>query len=131
MTGDIAFEIDRGAVPHTGPTSQLKIYVAGGWTYSSADKDGVAGLSGQGCLDDKTLAHIRALVASAAWTSTDVIHCMIASNASTTYLANGKVLFTDRVCNSQKLDEKSEQALAELNRITATLRPAKAPCCKP
>jgi hypothetical protein len=124
-TGDVSFEID-----HTiskPQTTTLKIYANGAWTYESTDKNGAAGPSGGSCLDPKTSTEVNDLVKSATWNATPVIHCMARNAESTTYVSNGKKLFTEMMCNSVKLDDKSAKALDRLKAIAATLQPAAKP----
>ncbi len=128
-TGVVSFEIDHTV--NKPQASTLKIYANGAWTLTSTDKNGAAGPSGGACLDAKTSAQVNDLVKSAPWTSTSVIHCMARTAESTLYLSNGKPLFTEMMCNANRLDDKSAKALEDLKAIAAKLQPAPVPGAKP
>ncbi len=121
-SGDVSFEIDHTI--HKPQTSTLKIYANGAWTLTSTDKTGAAGPSGGACLDAETSAQVNDLVKSAPWTTKSVIHCMARNGEATVYLSHGKRLFTEVMCNGNRLDDKSARALEQLKAIAAKLQPA-------
>jgi hypothetical protein len=117
-TGSPLFQIDQ--LDTTRVTASTKIYDSGAWTTDGAS----------GCTDEATIASVRALLA-APWTISHPIHCDLATSKSTSYYSNGKLLFNERVCNADALDDKSAKNLAELVKLAgATTAPVGNPSCK-
>jgi hypothetical protein len=116
VRGKVIFEIDR--VVGDKVQSQTKVYETGAWTIEGFSDDGKPASSGHGCFDKAPLAKIKADVKSSPWKVThNMIHCMAVSANSTVYFANGKKVFTARLCNSDALDDKSAKNVEELETL--------------
>jgi hypothetical protein len=120
--GTPVFEIDHRVDPGAKmPTSTFKIFESGAWTYESTDAEGKAGEPLRGCFAGDDLAAIKKDLESP-WKITNAkFHCMAHSSAFTEYSVNGKIVFTQRICNGQSLDEASQKALTELEARAKTV----------
>ena len=109
-------EIDHGPIG-TGKQASwtFKIYESGAWTYETKDADGKAGEPKRGCFAGEDLTAIKADVAVSWKVSPVGMHCMAMATTEDKVLVNGKQVFTEKMCNSQKLDDASAKALADLN----------------
>ncbi|MDB4958754.1 MAG: hypothetical protein JWO36_6323 [Myxococcales bacterium] len=120
--GKILFEIDRLVSDKT--TSKTRVYDTGAWTIDAFTDDGKPASSGHGCFDKDELAKIRADVKSSPWKVThNKIHCMAISANTTVYFANGKKVFTARLCNSDALDDKSAKNVEDLEALLKAPKP--------
>ena len=114
--GKIVFEIERLVTDKV--QSKTKVFETGAWTIDSFNGDGKATSVGTGCFDKDTVAKIRADVKTSPWTVThNKIHCMAVSINSTAYYANGKKVFTARMCNSDALDDRSQKNVEDLEAL--------------
>jgi hypothetical protein len=105
-------------------TSTIKIYSTGAWTFLPIDQDGKAGALTTGCFDKPTLSAIRAAVDHAPWDVTfDRIVCRAYSATFTDYYVHGKLEYTQRLCNGQRLDDASAAALKKIETEMSTLLP--------
>jgi hypothetical protein len=114
--GTPAFEVDHGPIGTAKQASwAFKIYESGAWTYEPKDADGKAGELERGCFAGEDLAAIKADV-KVPWKAESAgIHCMAMATTSDKVHVNGKLVFTEKMCNDQKLDDASAKALADLN----------------
>ena len=71
----------------------------------------------QRCLGKDVAAKVQADIKAAPWTISHPIHCMAMTSARTIVKINGKVVFTERMCNSEALDDKSARLLLEIERL--------------
>ena len=110
-SGPVLFEIDTGDLS-AGPQSQL-VYASGAWKLNRA-----GGGEAMGCLSATDLATIQRDIASSTWQESEQtgIRCHMV-HAPTSYIANGKVVHVDTGCNSKVLDDASQHALAEIEKI--------------
>lgn len=69
------------------------------------------------CLGNDVIAKIEAKLKAARWTISHPIHCMAISAARTIVKINGKVVFTERMCNPDALDDASARALLDIERL--------------
>jgi hypothetical protein len=111
-TGKVIFQIDLRVEPGAkAPTSTTKVFASGGWTRDEADAEGKAAAQRTGCLAKADVKQIEAL-AGAPWkVSKAQFHCMAVSSSFTVYQVDGKTVFTDKLCNSEALDDKSRARL--------------------
>ena len=131
--GPVLFEIDHRAP--TGAqveTSELVVYASGAWTFHSRTAQGKPGREAAGCLREPVLRSIRADLADATWTVTrNDITCRAMALGSVAYLANGKLVWTERVCSPEVLDATSRDKLADIVKIVDDATAARTPpCCK-
>jgi hypothetical protein len=80
------------------------------------------------CLDKVVIAKIEADVAQATWTISHPVHCMARSVDRTVVKVNGQVVFTERMCNPDALDDASAQRLADIEQLMGFAQP---PGCLP
>ena len=114
--GTPIFEIDHGPVGAAKqPSSSFKIYESGAWTFEPKDADGKAGESKRGCFAGDDLTAVKADVGVSWKVSSAGMHCMAMATTEDKILVNGKQVFIEKLCNSQKLDDASAKALADLN----------------
>lgn len=105
-------------------TSTVKIYNSGAWTFTPIDKDGVAGATTRGCFDQKTLTQIRRAVQRAPWEITHPkIMCFAYSPQFTQYLLHGQLMFTQRMCGGDQVDDTTRKALDLVNAKLALVLP--------
>jgi hypothetical protein len=82
----------------------------------------------KGCLDGIVLAKAQAAAAAAPWNKSHRdIRCHAAGGMSTTYKLSGKGAFTEQLCGSDTLDEKSHQQIGALEQILAEAMGSAAP----
>jgi hypothetical protein len=113
--GTPMFELDHGPIGTAKqPSSTFKIHDSGAWTFESKDADGKAGEPQRGCFAGDDLTAIKADVSVPWKTSAVGIRCMAMSTTSDKVMVKGKLVFTEKVCNDQKLDDASAKALADL-----------------
>jgi hypothetical protein len=113
--GTPIFEIDHGPVGTAKqPSSSFKIFESGAWTYEPKDADGKAGEAKRGCFAGDDLTAIKADVGVSWKVSSAGMHCMAMATTEDKVLVNGKQVFIEKLCNSQKLDDASAKALADL-----------------
>ncbi|HEV7555277.1 MAG TPA: hypothetical protein VGO00_07485 [Kofleriaceae bacterium] len=118
-TGKPLFTIDT--VDMGKVTSSTKLYDNGAWTVDATS----------GCADKAVAPKVKTLMAKAPWTISHPVHCMIATSKWTNYYTGDKLLFSERACNPDKLDDVSENTLAEIiGVVTAATQPT-ATGCKP
>jgi hypothetical protein len=111
-TGKVIFQIDQRVEPGAKlPTSTTKVFASGGWTRDETDAEGKAAAQRTGCLAKPDVKQVEAL-AGAPWKVTKAeFHCMAMSPQFTVYQVDGKTVFTDKLCNSESLDDKSRAKL--------------------
>jgi len=110
------------------PTSTTAIYSTGAWTFQPIDKDGHLGALMTGCFDKPTLQSIRNAVNDAPW---DVTYsrfvCRAYSASFTQYYVHGKLEYTARLCNGQRLDDESAAAIKVIEADLANVLPKQDP----
>jgi hypothetical protein len=116
------FEIEKHDARADQPQQTVKLWRTGAWSFEETVKSKPTS-SASGKLDDAQLKQARADLAAATWKTTPVIHCMMATNSSTTFKADGKVVFTLHACNEVKLDDASAKSLADLQTLLAPAWP--------
>jgi hypothetical protein len=124
--GTPILEIRQEAIPDAHlPTKATAIYDSGAWTSSGSDAQGKPLPTDKGCIDETTLAKIRAALKTATFqVHHNRIHCMMVSQTFTVYRVNGKQVWTAKACNPDSLDDASAKALAD---IESALAAAKVP----
>jgi len=134
-TGPQLFEIDHDVDVRFskagGVASSLVLYKTGAWTLETRSADPRPSIT-SGCLDETRLTEVRKDLRRATW---HIDHaeftCMAISANYTEYFANGKLVFTERMCSPDSLDRKSAASLADIERIlTEASTPVTPPCCK-
>jgi len=119
-SGNVLFEIDQAADRASKlVTATTKLYPNGAWRTEWIDVDGKVARTAVGCLVPSSVDHIRDDLRAAKWKVTHYpIACRGYSPRFTTYSWNRRVMFTDRVCSHDTLDDDSRQVL---ERIDCTL----------
>lgn len=111
--GNVVFEIDHRAVPDAKlATSAVKLFGNGAWTRVETSAEGQAQPATSGCLGKQDVKHVASELRSAPWkVTTAKIHCMAMSSTYTEFRVDGKLVFTQKLCSGQSLDDKSKAAL--------------------
>lgn len=130
--GAAVFQIDHKVEPGAKlATSAVKLYAAGAWTRSEVDAEGKAQPQASGCLARPDVKQVTDALHAAPWKITTArIHCMAMSPSYTEYRVDGKLVFTQKLCSGQSLDDKSRAALDKAIALVeppGTPRPAPAP----
>lgn len=121
--GAIVFQIDQ--LDQGKVVASDKLFATGAWSTTGAD-------ASTGCAEQTTVDKLRHLIGSVPWTIEHPIHCEAMSTKSTAYSSGGKPLFTERMCNPDKLDDRSEKVLADLKTMFAQITaPKTATGCRP
>ena len=115
-TGEPLLAIDQLDAGKT--TSFMTLYRSGAWNVGAT----------KGCAP-KLAAAVQALVARSTWKISHPIHCEMMTTKSTTYTVEGKLVFTERACNPDQLDDASAKNLAEIVKLVAEATTP--PSCKP
>lgn len=130
-TGKVLFEIDRRVTPGVAlnaqpETSTIQVFASGAWTRQGTNAGGKAQAATSGCLDSGHAKELAAALRGAPWKVTTArIHCMAVSTTFTEYRVEGKLVFTERLCSGQSLDDKSRAALdAAVAEVEAAAKPA-------
>ena len=125
----VLFEIHKGA-DNAQPTSTLKLYSSGAWTFQPIDAAGDLGAMSTGQLDRGTLASLRASINAAPWdTTVSGLRCKAYSPNFTEYFVNGKLEYTARLCGRERLDETSLAVIKKIEaQVHVAVEPAKPNC---
>lgn len=119
VSNAVLFEIHHGS-DAAQPTSTLKLYSSGAWTFQPIDAAGHLGAMSTGHLDRTTLASLRQSINAAPWdTSISGLTCKAYSPNFTEYFVRGKLEYTARLCGRERLDDAS---LAVIKKIEAQLQ---------
>jgi hypothetical protein len=112
-TGAVVFQIDHKVESGAKlATSVVKLYASGAWTHADVDAEGKAQPQTTGCVARPEVKPIADALHAAPWkTTTAKIHCMAMSPQFTEYRVDGKLVFTQKLCSGQNLDDKSRAAL--------------------
>jgi len=112
-TGMVLFEIDHRVMPGAqAEASTIKVSGNGAWTREGVDAGGKPEAQTSGCLDRAYAKELASSLHSAPWKVTTArIHCMAISPTFTEYRVDGKLVYTERLCSGQSLDDKSRAAL--------------------
>ena len=128
--GNVVFEIDHRVMPGAKlATSTVKLFGNGAWTRAETSAEGQALAPTSGCLGKLEARHIASELRSAPWKVTTArVHCMAMSATFTEYQVDGKLVFTQKLCSGQSLDDKSRAALeAAIAKVEPTAAPPPAP----
>ena len=98
------------------PTTTTRLYAGGRWTYEETDPDGKQTKSTNGTLGkDETDKIVKALDA-APWTITHPrMHCNAMAQTYTVFTA-GNHTFTEKLCGTDILDDKTKAALDDADK---------------
>jgi hypothetical protein len=112
-TGAVVFQIDHKVESGAKlATSAVKLYASGAWTHADVDAEGKAQPQTTGCLARPEVKPVADALHAAPWKITTAkIHCMAMSPQFTEYRVDGKLVFTQKLCSGQNLDDKSRAAL--------------------
>ena len=112
-TGAAVFQIDHKVEPGAKlATSAVKLYTTGAWTHDETDAEGKAQPQALGCLARPDVKQVVDALHAAPWKITTArIRCMAMSPQYTEYRVDGKLVFTQKLCSGQSLDDKSRAAL--------------------
>ncbi|HEX7839705.1 MAG TPA: hypothetical protein VF469_19655 [Kofleriaceae bacterium] len=111
--GKVLFEIDHKVIPNAqGETSTIKVFANGAWTREGVDASGKPEAQTSGCLDKDYTKELASSLHGVPWTVTTArIRCMAISPTFTEYRVDGKLVYTEKLCSGQNLDDKSRAAL--------------------
>ena len=125
-TGAAVFQIDHKVEPEAKlATSAVKLYPTGAWTHDQTDAEGKAQPLTTGCLAKPEIKQVADALHAAPWNITTArVHCMAMSSQFTEYRVDGKLVFTQKLCSGQNLDDKSRAAL---DKAIALVEPPGAP----
>jgi len=109
----VVFEVDHRAVPGAKlATSTIKLHGNGAWVRVETNPDGQALAPTSGCLGKAELKQLVDGLHAAPWKVTTArVHCMAMSSSFTEYQVDGKLVFTQKLCSGQTLDDKSRAAI--------------------
>ncbi len=125
--GTPMFEIHKRSDLAT-PTSTLKLYSTGAWTFHPIDASGRLGAVTSGCLPRSTLASLRTSVVESPWdTEISGLTCKAYSANFTEYFVNGRLEYTARLCGREALDQTSLAAIKQIEGSFAKLLPSDQP----
>jgi hypothetical protein len=95
------------------------VYATGAWqlTTQPGSPAGGQATTEDKCLGKDVIAKIEADIDAASWTISHPIHCMAMSTESRVVKINGKTVFTERMCNPDKLDDTSARSLADIKSL--------------
>ncbi len=112
-TGRTLFEIGHRVAPGAKlSTSEVKLYASGAWTHDETDAEGKAQPQTAGCLARPDVKQVADALRAAPWKITTArVRCMAMSSSFTEYRVDGKLVFTQKLCSGQNLDDKSRAAL--------------------
>ncbi len=112
-SGSVVFEVDHRAVPGAKlATSTIKLHGNGAWVRVETNSDGQALAPTSDCLGRAELKQLVDGLHAAPWKVTTArVHCMAVSSTFTEYQVDGKLVFTQKLCSGQTLDDKSRAAL--------------------
>ena len=130
--GDPILTIDHDAVSGAKkPTTVTKLYADGSWTLAETTAEGKAGRTASGKLDKDDIARIKTALDAAPWKVTHpTAHCMAMAQTFTVFTA-GKNTFTEKLCGTELLDDKTLAALDDADKaLTTAAAAADPPCCK-
>ena len=106
---EVAQRVDRKAKL---PTATTQLYENGAWTTKVIDVDGKIARTRSGCLEQSEVDSIRESLRAAKWKATrSNATCRADQPRSTTYKWRGRLLYTERTCNIDVLDDDSQHAL--------------------
>ena len=111
--GGVMFEIGRGVVRNAKlPTATTQLFENGAWRTEVIDVDGRLARQRSGCLEPTAVEVIRESLRAARWKlARSKATCRADQPRFTTYRWKRRLLFTDRTCNIDVLDEDSQHAL--------------------
>lgn len=112
-TGKVLFAIDHKVIPGTqGETSTIKVFGNGAWTREAVDASGKPEPATSGCLDKAYAKELASSLHGVPWKVTTArFRCMAISPTFTEYRVDGKLVYTEKLCSGQSLDDKSRAAL--------------------
>jgi hypothetical protein len=93
-------------------TATTRLYDNGSWTTQVIDPDGKLARTQAGCLETSQVDIVRTELRSAKWKRVRAeVACRSDEPRWTVYIGKGRVLYTERTCNAEVLDENSQHAL--------------------
>jgi hypothetical protein len=117
VKGAPIFQLDVLPVTATTPSATLALYANGAVTIDRDRKDKPA-THELSCLAAPAMKTITADLKAATWKVTHSrIHCMAVSMYSTAVTVAGRLVFRERVCNSDALDDVSAAKLADIKHL--------------
>jgi hypothetical protein len=131
-SGDPILAIEHDVVAGVKqPTTATKLYANGAWTLAETDADGKPGRSASGCLAKDEVTRIKTALDGAPWKITHPkAHCMAMAQTFTVFSA-GTNKFTEKLCGTDILDDKTKAALDDADKtLGAAAASATPPCCK-
>jgi hypothetical protein len=131
--GNVVFAIDHRAVPDAKlATATVKLFGDGAWTRVETTAEGQAQPATSGCLARQDAKHVASELRSAPWKVTTArVHCMAMSSTFTEFRVDGKLVFTQKLCSGQSLDDKSKAALDAAIAMVEPVAPPPAPPAAP
>lgn len=102
----IAHKADAGT---KFPTSTFSIFDTGAWTFTASNA-----VAQNGCFSGADLDAVKKDIAVPWKTTTAKVHCMAYSSTFTEVTVDGKLVYTQRMCNGVSLDAASQAAFTDL-----------------
>ena len=100
------------------PTSTFSIFDSGAWTYTASNA-----VAQNGCFIGADLEAVKKDEAVPWKTTTAKMHCMAYSAEYTEVSVDGKLVYTQRLCNGVSLDAASQAALTHLESLVPKAQP--------
>ena len=111
--GGVLFEVAQ-RVEHKAklPTATTRLYENGAWKTEVVDVDGKLARTHSGCVEASDVDRIRESLRAAKWkTERTNATCRADQPTFTTYKWKRRLLYTERTCNIDVLDEDSQHTL--------------------
>jgi hypothetical protein len=124
-TGTPMFEAKDSVRNSSTPNASSRLYENGAFAADEVDATGKPTRHVTGaCVAAQDLADAKAAVQTATWKVTTArVKCMAMSMNLTTYLVDGKPVYTEQLCSGKTLDPDSAAALTKLKAILKAQTP--------
>ena len=130
--GGLLVEVDQRARTAHLATATSWLYENGSWRTEIIGTDGKLARTRTGCLDPLQVDRLRDQLRNATWkTTSSTVACRSDQPRSTVYKWKSRMLYTERTCNVDVLDEDSRRVLEAIDyyvQLPEDLDGASAPC---
>ena len=112
-SGGLLFEVDQRATRKAKlTTATTRLYENGSWKTEVVDVDGTVARTLVGCLESTVVDTIRVSLRDATWKTTHrKVTCRPDDRRFTQYRWKGRLVYTERACNVDALDDDSQHVL--------------------
>jgi hypothetical protein len=122
QTGDVLFQIadrvEHGSTLPADKTWTITVRDNGAWMRTAHDERGKLARDDRGCLDRTQLDAIRRSLANAHWVVKQAqATCAAVSGTYLEYSSHGRVVWTQRMCQLEYLDDDSRQAVETISKL--------------